>query len=243
MEERRKILIPLGAEPETPHFDAEETLLSARPVVPIAHAESAPVFKDNAGAARRAPFYRRSLFLSLIVIAAVGIGLASGLAIARYRYLQRSAAPAIAQPAQQPAVNDTRTTATVQTPKDEPAIHPALPEVKTEEKTTMDDSAAGDDSAKATATAPEVKTKAPENSAGKKDEDKDDNAKTVTPPPAARDRKRTSDDEEDESAPPRAQRRERRTRNRDEDTVDIPRRIGRAGEQINRIREIFEGRP
>src|SRR4051812_45571928 len=109
MEERRKIVIPLGAEPETPHFDAEETLLSARPVVPIANAESAPVFKHTAATTTRAPFYRRSLFLSLIVIAAVGIGLAAGLAIARYRYLQRSVAPIATQPAQPPpATNDTR---------------------------------------------------------------------------------------------------------------------------------------
>jgi hypothetical protein len=245
MEERRKIVVPLGAEPETPHFDAEETLLSARPVVPITHAESAPIFKNTAAAQTRPPFYRRSLFLSLIVIAAVGIGLAAGLAIARYRYLQRSAAPVAQQPAQaQPAANDTRTTATVQTPKDEPVIHPALPEVKTEEKTTVDAAAGADESARATTTAPEVKTKAQESSTDRKDEDKDDNVKTATPPPAQRDRKRTSDDENDESSAPRAQRRERRVRNRsDDDTVDIPRRMERASEQINRIREIFEGRP
>ena len=39
MEEKDKIVISTGHEPEegleTPHFDAEETLLAARPVVPL----------------------------------------------------------------------------------------------------------------------------------------------------------------------------------------------------------------
>ncbi|HYO90183.1 MAG TPA: hypothetical protein VEQ40_01035, partial [Pyrinomonadaceae bacterium] len=113
MAERRKIVVPV--EPETPHFDAEETLLSARPVVPITHEESAPVF-NHPQASTRPPFYRRSLFLSLVVIAAVGIGLAAGLAIARYRYVQRTASPVVAQPAQAPVVNDTRSTAAAAQP-------------------------------------------------------------------------------------------------------------------------------
>ncbi|HEX8177592.1 MAG TPA: hypothetical protein VF543_21060 [Pyrinomonadaceae bacterium] len=236
MADRRKILIPV--EPETPHFDAEETLLSARPVVPITPAESAPVF-DHPQASTRAPLYRHSLFLPLLVIAAVGIGLAAGLAIARYRYLQRSASPVVAQPAQAPAVNDTRT-ATVQTPKsNEQAQVPALPEVKIEEKTTVDDTR--EDDAK-TAT-PGASTKDEERSADRssRDKDKEDNVKTSTPV-TTRERKRADDEPDEVQDTPRAQRRERRARDRNEDVDDIPRRVERASEQINRIREIFEGR-
>jgi hypothetical protein len=239
MADRRKIVIPV--EPETPHFDAEETLLSARPVVPISHEESAPVF-DSPQVVKRAPFYRRSLFLPLLVIAAVGIGLAAGLAIARYRYLQRSGSPVVSQPVQAPAVNDTRTTttATVQTPnEDEQAQAPVLPEVKIEEKTTVDDTRE-DDAKTATRGA---SSRNEEDDADRRNGDKEDNART-TAPPATREKRRTNDDEtETAQDSPRAQRRERRARNRAEDVDDIPRRVERASEQINRIREIFEGRP
>ncbi|MBD0373496.1 MAG: hypothetical protein ICV60_21865 [Pyrinomonadaceae bacterium] len=243
MEERRKIVIPF--EPETPHFDAEETLLSARPVVPITQTDTAHVFKYPQPA-RRAPFYKRSAFLSLIVMAAVGLGLAAGLGIARYRYMQRNAAaPVVAQPQPQaqpaPVVNDAHTAAAAQTPQgDEQAQDPTLPEVKTEETTTVDDNAKS-------ATSEDSKD-AKESSKEKSDDDKEDKAKTTTtsaPAPATREKKRTTvEDEEGDTAPtPRAQRRERRVRDRSEDPVDIPRRIERASEQINRIREIFEGRP
>jgi hypothetical protein len=240
MEERRKILIPLGHEPETPHFDAEETLLSARPVVPITSPGPAPVFNSSQGATR-APLYRRSAFLPLIVIAAIGIGLVAGLGIARYRYVQRSAAPVAAKPAPAPVTSNTPAAATVQPPKDEQQSQtPALPEVKTEEEKTDEVAAKADDNGR-TAT-PGASEKTTESSGDKSAADREDNAKT--PATAPRDKKRTGDDEEEEEAvPARAQRRERRVRNRNDETVDIPRRIERASEQINRIREIFEGRP
>lgn len=238
MEDRRKIVVPLGHEPETPHFDAEETLLSARPVVPIARAESAPVFNHSQAAPVRPPFYKRSLFLSLVVVAAVGIGLMAGLAIARYRYAQRTAAPVAAQPTQAPVASDTRTAATVQ--PEQQAQAPTLPEVKIEEKTTADDEGTKDDAK--TATASEDSARAREGSEEKGTADRDDNVRTATPPPAAAPRERKRADEADEGQDaPRTQRRERRVRER-ADEADIPRRIERASEQINRIREIFEGR-
>jgi type IV secretory pathway VirB10-like protein len=239
MADRRKILIPVGSEPETPHFDAEETLLSARPVVPIAPGDAREDFHYAPAPAARTSFYKRPAFLALVVVAAVCMGLAAGLVIARYRY---QPAPMASQPAQPTApattAPDTRT-ATVQPPKEEqPALHPTLPEVKTEEQTTVAE--ANEDSDK---TDEKASNKAPERSAEKKRaSDDEDNAKTSQP--VTREKKRTSEDNEDADADtaPRAQRRERRTRNRDEDTVDIPRRMERASEQINRIREIFEGR-
>lgn len=244
MEDRRKIVIPFGHEPETPHFDAEETLLSARPVVPITQAETTPVFKYEQ-AELSSPFYKHPAFLSLIVMAAVGLGLAAGLGIARYRYMQRNAAaPVVAQPA--PVINDTHTAATSSQPAEgnEQAQAPALPAVKTEETTTVDDTAKGDNARTA---ATEDSKDAKERSAEKKDEDKDDKAKTTTTtsttPSATREKKRTTEEDEDGENLPRAQRRERRVRDRGEDPADIPRRIERASQQINRIREIFEGRP
>lgn len=232
MEDRRKIVVHLNSEPETPHFDAEETLLSARPVVPIAPAAAVEGFNSTRG---NAPFYKRSAFLALVVITAVGIGLAAGLSIARYRYQPEDASTTAAQPAQAPPVSDTRT-ATVQTPKNQQA--PTLPELKVEEKTTVNDTGT-EDNEKADAPAPtKVSIKAPEGSKEKSSGETDDNVRTTKPEP--RDKKRTSDDDSD-TYTPRAQRRERRGRNRDENTVNIPRRIERAGEQINRIREIFEG--
>jgi hypothetical protein len=226
MAERRKIIVPVGSKPETPHFDAEETLLSARPVVPITTA--APV--DNFERAH-APFYKRNGFLVLVVMAAIGIGLAAGLGIAR---LRTQPAPVAAQPVE-PAPVETRT-ATVQPAKDNQQV-PALPEVKTEERVAIKDEAT---ESQAKANAPEAPVKVPakerETSA-----DRDDEAKTSTP--STREKKRTSDDEEsDEVTTPRAQKRERRERRRNDETVDIPRSMQRASEQINRIREIFEGR-
>jgi hypothetical protein len=236
MEERRKIVIPIGSKPETPHFDAEETLLSARPVVPIGTVENAEVFNGTRGPAR-APFYKRPAFLSLVVVAAVGIGLVAGLGIARYRYTQATAAPVVAQPVQAPVGDDTRT-ATIQPPKDnQQAQVPTLPDVETEENTTSDDSVAEDNDKP---DKPEAKTKAPESSADRSVGDDNDEEETVMP--SSRGRRRTRDDEEMEDDSVRSQRRARRVRDRDEDTIDIPRRVERASEQINRIREIFEGR-
>jgi len=243
MEDRRRIVVPIGSEPETPHFDAEETLLSARPVVPIAPAVAAEGF-NNSQSLPRTPFYRRSAFLALVVISAVGIGLAAGLSIARYHYQPEDArTTAVAQPAQVPSAASDKRTATIQPPEDQQSQATALPEVKIEEKTTVGDTSA-EDNEKADAPEPttKVSTKAPESSKEKSSDDRDDNVKITKPEP--RDKKRASDDDDESyTDAPRAQRRERRGRNRDrdEDTVDIPRRIERAGERINRIREIFEG--
>lgn len=243
MTERRKIVIPVSAKPETPHFDAEETLLSARPVVPITHAQVSEDFNFAPRPSRR-PFYRGSLFLSLIVMAAVGIGVAAGLGIARYRYLQGAPAPVAAQPMQQqaPAQTDART-ATVQPAGDNQQSQetvPALPDVKTEDETTdTDGRTTSDDNAQVVTPGDSAKTSRA--SEDKETVDRDEDAAKTSTPGASRDRKRTAETEETGDAP-RAQRRERRTRDREEETIDIPRRVERASEQINRIREIFEGR-
>jgi hypothetical protein len=238
MEEKRRIVIPIGEEPETPHFDAEETLASARPVIPLASGKA----QESKQVVATAPVYKRFPFLALLVIVAVSIGMAAGLGIARYRYQQRTSSPVAAQPAQAPAPNDART-ATTQTPK-ENGQTPHLPEVKVEEKTTGDE-ARTDESAKAstpektTAASSESTDASRDKSTG--DKQTEDNAKTTQP--ATREKKRTSDDDEESDDAPRAQRRDRRQRNKDDDDIfNVPRRVERTSEQINRIREIFEGR-
>lgn len=231
MAERRKIVVPVGSEPETPHFDAKETLLSARPVVPIGSA----IYDDGFKSARP-PFYKRSAFLVLVIIAAIGIGLAAGLGIANYRSAQPAAV--VARPAPQPPPAETRT-ATVQPAKDVQPQQPALPEVKPEERAAIkDNEETKTDAPEAATTTTKTPAKAPATSTDAADEEK-----TATPPPATREKKRNAgDDESDDTATPRAQKRERRERRRDDETVDIPRSMQRASEQINRIREIFEGR-
>jgi hypothetical protein len=242
MDERRKILIPVGAEPETPQFDAEETLLSARPVVPIAPAAAAEDFNFAQPAVAPAPFYRRFSFLALIVVTAIGIGLAAGLGIARYQQGTQPA-PVAAQPAPEaPAVRDSRTVS-AQTQKDnQEAQAQQLPEVKIEETTAAVNETEAEKTEPAKE-APASSTKASRESTDKNNDDKrtEDNVKTTTPP-APRERPRADDTEEGTDVP-RAQRRQRRVRDRDDDAVIIPRRIERASEQINRIREIFEGSP
>jgi cytoskeletal protein RodZ len=252
MEDRRRIVIPIGEKPETPHFDAEETLLSARPVVPLAASSQSRV--ESAGEITHPPFRRRYSFLALIVLAAVGLGIAAGLSIARYRYRQRTTtAPVAAQAPQTPAATDTRT-ATVQTPVDNPqAQAPQIPEVNT--VTTAETAATGDQSKtseneKAVETektgeaerAAPPQTKASDAARNKTagDRQDEDNGKTA---PRVRDNNRAGDDTEENADDVREQRRARRVRRRDDDdTITLPRTVERTSEQINRIREIFEGR-
>ena len=243
MEERRKIVVPVGSPPETPHFDAEETLLSARPVVPIAPGQVKEDFRGEQARATvaRSPFYRRFSFIALVVIAAIGVGLAAGLTIARYQ--QETTPAVVAQPAQAPGVNDTRA-ATSQTQTDkQQAQSPELPEVKIKETTAT----VGEDEADKSTESEEPRadsTKASRAAAEKNERDskRADDEKEAATPPAQREKRRTREDDNDEPAEaPRAQRRERRVRDRRDDTVDVPRRMERASEQINRIREIFEG--
>jgi hypothetical protein len=233
MEEKRRIVIPIGAKPETPQFDAEETLMSARPVVPLSAGETA------GGAKARPSFYRSFPFLALIVIAATAVGLAGGLGIARYRYQQgnTAAAPVATQPI--PPPTDTRT-ATVTPPKEntregEPES-PQLPDVKLGEKTGDDPQAKDDEAGKS-----QDVTKAPEDSAEKGSNGAKADDRTTKP--GARNRNRGDDTAEDEDRPTASRRERRQQDNRNDDTLDVPRQIERASERINRIREIFEGRP
>ncbi|HEY0405192.1 MAG TPA: hypothetical protein VGC89_05665, partial [Pyrinomonadaceae bacterium] len=117
MEQRRKIIIPTGADGEetlsTPHFDTEATL-AARPVVPLSDAlaptpEAAydatargDLERPRAGATTVSSSSWKRSTLILIILAAVSIGVASGLAIGFYQTSRKTTTAAAAAPAVAP---------------------------------------------------------------------------------------------------------------------------------------------
>jgi hypothetical protein len=252
MDEKDKIVISTGHEPEegleTPHFDAEETLLAARPVVPLTEDAIEAAHSARAKAARAPMTNTRFPMLALIIIAAVSVGLASGLAIGLYQGRQK-ATPVSAQP------SSTTTTAADTQFKQKPAqeeIKTQLPSVQTVAETDTDQQ--GEPTA---LSQPEgdltneevVETKArPEDSDTPKPEreaapDKKRSDEKQTPPPAAT-RKKPQDDlrADDDDGNKRQRAARRRAIREQEDTYDdVPQRIERAGQELNRIREIFEG--
>lgn len=266
MEQRRKIIIPTGSDPDetlsTPHFDTEATL-SARPVVPLAEpgsrtpgmayasAGQGAAYKPRQSVAASSPWKRSTLIL--IVLAAVSVGVASGLAIGFYQ--TRTKAPA-ANVTAQPNASEQQQQATVQ-PAPEPqqstraqqpeavVAPPAevqLPDAPAEKATkesatakkSSDDDAQPDD-------------KQASRSQSRRDEERD-------APVIARDRRADDDDviirdERDDRRARRErrreERREERRRERGDDAYDpqnIPRPVERVRQSINRIRDIFEGR-
>jgi len=242
MAERRKIIIETGARPgeplPTPHFDAEATL-TARPVVPLTDQE---IYKKQFGGyiGRAAkPFWKRPALLALIVVFAVGIGVAAGLAIGIYRSRQTAETPVASIPSStvQDASPDQQV---VESPQPSP-LTPAR-------------AAVPDEPEESEAPQAEPKDELRERTA------RNDDDEEVRPPdeakqPVIREKKsaKTDDDDieverearqaekEQRREERRAERRERRRRGR-EDEINVPRGIERAGREVDRIREIFEGR-
>lgn len=231
MNERRKIIIQTGANPDeplsSPHFDAEATL-TARPVVPLSEQEAFQ--RQYGGYAGRAatPFWKRPALIALIVLSAIGIGVAAGLAIGIYKSRQNAQAPIVSAPPS--TVENPKVVQTVEQPAPTPL--PPIPRVTVPEKPVE------------TPVEPKDEERAARNERKDKDEE-------VTPP-VVRDKKRDkkTDDNDDqvlderqaERERRRDERRERRRRQREEEAIDVPRGIERAGKEVNRIREIFEGR-
>lgn len=250
MAERRKIIIQTGAAPDeplpTPHFDAEATM-TARPVVPLNDQESHQVpYGNYAGRAAAKPFWKRPALLALIVLAAVGIGVAAGLAIGIYRNRNAAETPVATTPSpaledasvdqiveqpQPPPTEQTRAAVPADVPTDEPEETTAEPKVEERERTARNE---------------------------RKDDDDEDEARppvAARPPAVVREKKPIKIDEyviedgrearqaekEQRREERRAERRGRRRRGRD-DEMNIPRGIERGRREVDRIREIFEGR-
>lgn len=240
--------MPLTDEPNaslpSPHFNEEATVLSARPVVPLA--------SSGNYAATNAPLAKRFLPLALIVAAAVGLGIAGGLALSRRHSNPMEAKSAAvvgdepasaATEASNPPVQSTATSARKKTLK---------PETQ-----TITTSGQSNDSPPVRAAA----TPAATASTTTHDKHKQANVEPASPPqqislpPAAARNKRAQEvpapDESDarnRDDEARAERRAARAEHRraqaaqpDAATPPLPRAVDRATQQLNRIKDIFEG--
>lgn len=253
MEEKDKIIISTGHEAEerleTPHFDAEETLLAARPVVPLTE-EAIEAAHSNARAKVAAPpLTRRIPILALVIIAAVSVGLAGGLAIGLYKGRQQKTTPVAAQP------SGTTTTTTVDTRLQQPiedrskSPSTTVQTVADAQKSTEPVVVSQSDSGQIVVPEEVSETKAnprisdlpkPEKQAAS---DKKRTEERPDPPPATTRRKAQdlrADDDGGDNRQKLMRRRRAVERDRGDDN-DAPRRIERAGQELNRIREIFEG--
>lgn len=233
MEPKRKIVIPLGSSSEeaasnydggttvpAPLFD-EEATISARPVVPLAGVSTVP--------SGRFPM------LALVVILAVGAGVAGGFAIGVYKSRQNRATattPATTAP----------TASTDATAPQPPAAGEQLPVIASKQSS--------EPRAAATHTE-EVANATTERSARDNKPSKDD--EQIIPPVEVRERaKETREvrreqredkirDEDERVAKRQRKEQRRRARENDERDVDLDRQLERAGREVNRIRDIFEG--
>jgi hypothetical protein len=277
MEERRNIIIPTGSDAEetlsTPHFDTEATL-TARPVVPLSEppapdedvyaytAAPASAVGPRAGAS---PWKRSTLVL--IILAAVSLGVASGLAIGLYQ--TRRKAPATAAPvAAQPPLSEPQAA----TAQPAPTLTPRIEQQPQEAAQGPLQEVEPETEAQPPAAPPvkETKSRTDEKVSSTDERDRNDrqaardNSKRVEADNARREDARRfpprveRDDRADDSAGDyeREERRGRRERRREErradrrrqredngdEAVGLPRPAERARQEINRIRDIFEGR-
>jgi hypothetical protein len=250
MEQRRKIIIPTGAEavetPETPHFDAEETLLSARPVVPLTTEEGVTDGSDSAHRAAPSALSRSFPLLALIVVAGICVGLVGGFAIARYQSRQNAqASPLTTEP---PAA----TAGTQLNGKNAGQAEATSIKAVNTTNTTDDEKVA-----EQTAEIPKS-SGATDDSEERPAREKKDDVKEVVAPTVKREktREKERDEEAEEKAARKMEREEQRAARREERRAERRRereargaeddraRFERAGrEQINRVREIFEGTP
>jgi hypothetical protein len=233
MEPKRKIVIPLGDASEqagaasdydggttvpAPLFD-EEATISARPVVPLAGVSTVP--------SGRFPL------LALVVILAVGAGVAGGFAIGVYKSRQNRATATTATTA--PTAS---TDATALAPA---ATGEQLPVIASKQTSEPRAAAHTDEAANATT----------ERSARNTKPSKDD--EQIIPPVEVRERVRETreakheqredkiKDEGEREVKRQRKEQRRRARENDERDVDFDRQIERAGREVNRIRDIFEG--
>ena len=249
MEDKNRIVIPTGHEPEemleTPQFDAEETLLAARPVVPLTE-DAIEVAHNARSKAATAPLAgTRIPMLALIIIAAVSVGLASGLAIGLYQGRQKTA-PIAAQPSST-TVTAADTHLKQKTAQEE--IKTQLPSVQTVGETETEKQSGptalsqpeGDPTNEEVA---ETRTRSEDSDIPKPerevapDKKKSDEKQSASP---AATRKKPQDLRANDDGEKRRKVARRRAI-REQDTYDdVPQRIERAGQELNRIREIFEG--
>lgn len=277
MEQRRKIIISTGSEGEetlsTPHFDTEATL-AAKPVVPLTEPIEPPPTPQNAyavpyaasygpraAAAASTPWKRSTLIL--IILAAVSVGIASGLAIGLYQSRNKTSTPVVAQPS--------AATETQQTTSQIPAETTQLPQVKQPEQQPEPEETTAQNETVNTPPIEETNNDSIEkarrdDSRSDEKEERRNNDKQAAREDSRRDeeraparvvRERASDEPVIDEREDRIARRERRREERREERraerrrqreengdspLNFPRSAERARQEINRIRDIFEGR-
>ena len=229
MSEKRKIIIPVGnasqeaasdrsfdgdTTVQAPFFDSEATI-AARPVVPITEAEQ--------------PQSKNLPLLVLVVLLAIGAGVAGGFAIGVYNTRQNTQEATATSTAATTTINSDETARTTEAQQ--------LPAV-TSEKT----------SEPAARRAIEENTPTERNARDKKTKDDEQ----LLPPVEIKERgkeRRARDDRDEEERSEREQAREikrqkkeqrRRARENDQ-PEDINQQIEHGARELNRIREIFEG--
>ena len=231
MAERRKIIIPIRQNPDeplgAPHFDAEATQTAQR-VVPLSD-EEARLLRQGYAMRAQKPFWKRPAVIALVVLVAAGIGVAAGFAIGMYR--NRNAAQTPVVNVQPSPTESTNQIAEQPTPVPSPQAHTSVPEKPSESPTPAE---------------PKTEERAPT----ARNETKNSNDEET--PPATSDKKRNGKDENDNAASDdkqaererrrEARRAERRREQDEENPIDVPRQMERARQQVNRIREIFEGK-
>ena len=247
MKEKNRIIIPTGHEPEegleSPHFDAEETLLSARPVIPLTK-EAIEVAQSSRAGAEAMPPTRRIPILALIIIAAVSVGLASGLAIGLYQGRQKTATPVTAQTSTTTADTQFKQKTAGETTK------PQLPSVQTVAETEQRPTAPtalsepqSDPMVKESPESPATPEASDKPQPERRDttDKKSGDEKQSSPPAPARKRPQNVRDNDDGSSGKKLRLPRRRPTIEQEDPYDVPRTVERANRELNRIREIFEG--
>lgn len=231
MSENRKIVIQLSLpqKPDTPDFESEETLSSARRVVPL---------KD--GAPLRKAFWpirwaiRTSPIAGLIIVAgSIALGLVAGLTIAHYRYAETASLPEESRPIEVPSLGIDSAT---EPPDSRRPAEVIKASTAAEEKT---DTVEVDSTQVSTPQAePERSVEPPPSEKPTADKP---TVKDIPQSPTAR----TEVTRQQERPAPR-QAPEHDTRPRPErspDQSERPREVERENRGLHRIREIFEGQP
>ncbi len=239
MEERHKIIIPTGADPDAalsqPFFNTEATR-AARPVVPLPETDA----PHNQAASTSAPRARRWAILAPLITAAVGIGVAAGLAISSYQRRQQPQQAETSVAVRPVAVKAPTTLPWTHTPEEILADEEMLasaPETgeaqgQTPEQTPVETRVREEaDRDKERREARDEKRAEKQEDRHDRRQDEDDRANEAR------------DDDRDRRRQGREQRRGRRNSQRDDDE-DLPQDpIRRTRDEVHRIREIFEGIP
>jgi hypothetical protein len=257
MAERRKILIPTGAEDsgplETPHFDTEAAR-TARPVVPLAGQSGdlgtlpQSVHYTQSEPARRA---RVSPWLvGLVILAAMSAGAAGALALDYYRNHKQDETQAAIQSSEaavapetsdaQPLKNNSAENRKVESPAAPATTNSNSAERSPSPASNASTAAVQIEKSPEPAAKPKPSASQPEHSAReeRKPDERQPDARE-----ARRERQREASNEEGSDDPDLRARNRRQRHPRDSEVRpdDVPPQIKRTTQELHRIREIFEG--